>query len=95
MERPIPAPREGKKPVPTPRRNVCKVNQVATSLEPTINELECINLPNNEYEETSTRIRQEDGEKIEQFNTFSKRVSNASKQIAGNHQPYIQQIREN
>ncbi|XP_076272951.1 rhoGAP_ARAP and RA_ARAPs domain-containing protein RhoGAP15B isoform X2 [Rhynchophorus ferrugineus] len=79
MERPIPAPREGKKPVPTPRRNVYKV---ATPLEPTINEQECANLSNNEYEEALPQNKH-DEEKAEQFNTFSKRVSNASKQIAG------------
>ncbi|XP_030762777.1 arf-GAP with Rho-GAP domain, ANK repeat and PH domain-containing protein 1 [Sitophilus oryzae] len=79
MERPIPAPREFKKPVPAPRKNINRNNQRVANLETNI-----IEEPFTEIaivEETKQSKISED--KGEQFNTFSRRVTNASKQIAG------------
>ncbi|KAH1008777.1 uncharacterized protein LOC109539383 isoform X1 [Dendroctonus ponderosae] len=90
MDRPVPAPREGKRPVPTPRSRI-KANPepeiksdseksdaiaeeavVGNSRVQTAAENLC--LPNSDKMDT---------ERSDQFNTFSKRVSSASKQIAG------------
>lgn len=85
MERPVPAPREGKKPVPTPRRRI-KANP-----EPDFQNSEQTTVDNSRVHQVAENLCLPDTEKMnntersDQFNTFSKRVSSASKQIAGEY----------
>ncbi|XP_066157083.1 arf-GAP with Rho-GAP domain, ANK repeat and PH domain-containing protein 1 isoform X1 [Euwallacea fornicatus] len=85
MEKPVPAPRESKKPVPTPRRNAGSSRSVQTAT----NENEKTHrTESTEIDIVETSIEKNSsgkigGDKGEQVNTFSRRVTNASKQIAG------------
>ncbi|CAG9770406.1 unnamed protein product [Ceutorhynchus assimilis] len=76
MERPVPAPREGKKPVPTPRRHIGK----STDPDKSVPE-ESVTDVNIVIEQAG--FEKMDNEKGDQFDTFSRRVNKASRQIAG------------
>lgn len=85
MDRPVPAPREGKKPVPTPRRFVSgrqNASEGVTVLSDSANIvpeiMETVTIVETPVEKGSVSTERD------QFNnTFSRRVTNASKQIAG------------
>ncbi|KAL1517999.1 hypothetical protein ABEB36_001689 [Hypothenemus hampei] len=83
MDRPVPAPREGKRPVPTPRRlkKSLELNIIANPSDAERDNGESSVIRNVVIEEKV--IDSNEKSDMDQFNTFSKRVSNASKQIAG------------
>lgn len=88
MDRPVPAPREGKRPVPTPRRHVNKISEPEVKIsENTGNNITEsmteVNIIHTIEEKENVNDNKMVGEKGDQFNTFSRRVTNASKQIAG------------
>lgn len=86
MDRPVPAPREGKKPVPTPRRFVSSRQNASEGVTVPSNSdnivaettMETVTIVESPVEKGSVST-----EKDQFNNTFSRRVTNASKQIAG------------
>lgn len=84
MDRPVPAPREGKKPVPTPRRFVSTRKEASVGVTVPSDSanlvpetaMETVAIVESAVEKVST-------DKDQFNNTFSRRMTNASKQIAG------------